>query len=134
MEKSNKKVKLYVYAAFGLVVLWLLVAFLNGTIRGVFSVEGKDRLSARLAATQICAAMKNMDQPYEMTGCPGKLPCAPVEKHLMKARDYAKSITDQKTRDSVMDAVNSFGVIYSGKLSQSFMKHLVAEPLEEFLK
>jgi len=134
MEKNNRKAKLYVYAVFGVVVLWLLAAFLNGTIRGVFSVEGKDRLSARLAATQICAAMKSMDEPFKMAGCPGKLPCAPVEKHIVKARDIAKSIADQKIRDSVMDAVNSFDVIYTGKLSQSFMKHLVAEPLEEFLK
>ena len=132
-DPRNRPYRVAVYIAYGLIVAWIIVPFVLGGARGVYSQEGLDLLCAGRAATAVCAAIANAAPSVKVDGCPAEAPQGSPDGLLAQAKAHAAEVADPGLRDRLRRALMNAEVLVRG-VNDPQAKKRVAEELADFLK
>jgi hypothetical protein len=132
-DPENRKYRAAIYVVYAALLSWIILCFGIGAAMGVFSTAGKDKLAARQAALLICSAAVSAEPPINIDVCPSDVKAGHPAALLKRARESAAAISDRDMSSRVMDAINSFETIESGRLSRTNLPRLVEGPMGEYL-
>lgn len=136
MQKRDPKYRKYriaVYIAYGVIVAWIVVPFVLGGGRGVYSREGLDRLDAVRAATALCDAVRAAAPVVKVDGCPAEGSPGSPEALIALAKTRAAGVSDKGMKDRLRRAVESTEMLVRG-VNDPQLAARISEALADFLQ
>lgn len=132
-DPKYRNYRIAVYIAYGLIVAWIVVPFVLGGGRGVYSREGLDHLDAVRAATALCDAVRAADPAVKIAGCPeGGSPGSP-EVFIALAKTHAAGVSDAGMKDRLLRGVKNAEMLVRGVNDPKVVTR-ISEALADFLR
>ena len=132
-DPKYRKYRIAVYVIYGLIVAWIVVPFMLGAGRGVYSREGLDRLAAMRAATAICDAVGAAAPAVRIAGCPAEGAPGSPEAFIALAKTHAAGVSDAGMKDRLRRAVMHTEMLVRG-VNDPQLAHRISEELADFLQ
>jgi hypothetical protein len=131
-DPKLRKYRVAVYIAYGLIVAWIVVPFVLGGGRGVYTREGLDRLDAVRAATALCDAVRASAPAVRVAGCPEEGAPGNPEALIAQAKSHAEGVSDAGMKDRLRRAVASTEMLVRG-VKDPQLPQRIADALGDFL-
>jgi hypothetical protein len=114
--------------------MWLILPFVIGAARGVYSPEGKDRLAAGRIALNLCGAAASLPSPVTIETCPADAPVGGVLAFVARSKALAAEIADGGVRDRMKKAIGEFEPIAKGAAPDPLALKRIAEVIGDYLQ
>ena len=137
MAPRDPKLRPYriaIYAAYGALITWLILPFVIGAARGVYSPGGKDRLAAGRIALNLCGAAASLPSPVTIETCPADVPVGGVRAFVARSKTLVAEIADGVVRNRMAKAIGEFEPIAMGAAPDPQALKRIAHVIGEYLQ